>query len=169
MTMALVRWNPWGELFNLHTQMDQLFQSMNPETEARNGADHYNLPVDIRQSDDAFTIEASVPGFAPADVEVTFENGVLTIKGTHSTEDESTAGGYVRRERRTGSMFRQIGLPAEVRSDDISAAFRNGVLTVTVPRAQKAQPKRITVTSESPPNATVVDGQSSNSEAARPA
>lgn len=161
--MALVRWNPWGELFNLHSQMDQLFQSMDPEGGSRNGGtDQYNLPVDIRQSDEAFTIEASVPGFEPEDVEVTFENGVLTIKGTHRTETESQAGGYVRRERRTGSMFRQIALPSEVRSEEISASFHNGVLAVTIPRAQKAQPKRIPVSSGAPATGTVVDGEATN-------
>ena len=63
---ALVRWNPWGELFSLQSQMDQLFQALNNGGQGTSdGTDHYNLPVDIRQSDDAFTIEASVPGFAP--------------------------------------------------------------------------------------------------------
>ena len=143
---ALVRWNPWGDLFSLQSQMDQLFQALNNGDQgASDGTDRYNLPVDIRQTDEAFTIEASVPGFAPEDVEVTVENNILTIKGTHRTEDESTAGGYVRRERRIGSTYRQIALPAEVRADDISAGFHNGVLTVTVPRMQKAQPRRITV------------------------
>ena len=143
---ALVRWNPWGELFSLQSQMDQLFQAFNGSGQSDGeSTDHYHLPVDIRQSDGAFTIEASVPGFAPEDVEVTVENNILTIKGTHRTESESNAGGYVRRERRTGSMYRQIALPAEVRADEISAGFQNGVLTVTVPRVQKAQPRRIPV------------------------
>lgn len=161
--MALVRWNPWGELFSLHNQMDQLFQNLN-EVETRNGSEQFNLPVDIRQTEEAFTIEASVPGFSPENVEVTLDNGVLAIRGTYQSEQESTNSGYVRRERRMGSVFRQISLPAEVRADEISAAFENGVLTVTVPRAQKAQPKRIPV-SNSQTGATsgkVVEGQASN-------
>ncbi|MHB8719101.1 MAG: Hsp20/alpha crystallin family protein [Candidatus Dormibacteria bacterium] len=159
---ALVRWNPWGDLFSLQSQMDQLFQAMSGNAETAPGeTDRYNLPVDIRQTDEAFIIEASVPGFAPEDVEVTVESNVLTIKGTHRTESESNAGGYVRRERRTGSMYRQIALPAEVRSEDITASFTNGVLAVTVPRVQKAAPKRIPVSAGSSANGqgTVVDGE----------
>ncbi len=159
--MALVRWNPWSDLFSLSNQMDQLFQSTLPQPESRNGGEQFSLPVDIRQSDAAFTIEASVPGFDPQNVEVTFEDGVLSIKGTYDDEHERTGAGYVRRERRTGSVYRQIGLPAEVRADEISAAFHNGVLTVTVPRAAKAQPKRIPVSTGAPAAGNIVEGQAS--------
>jgi HSP20 family protein len=165
--MALVRWNPWSDIFSLQNQVDQLLQSVNPESEARSGAELFNLPVDIRQTEDAFVIEASVPGFEPDDVEVTFEDGVLTIRATHRDEREDKRDGYVRRERRIGSLYRQIGLPAEVRADDISASFRNGVLTVTVPRAPKAQPKRIRVSPESAESGqgaggTVLEGTSAS-------
>jgi HSP20 family protein len=159
--MALVRWNPWNDLFSLHNQMDQLFQSTLPETETRNGGEHFNLPVDIRQSEEAFMIEASVPGFDPKNVEVTFEDGVLSIKGTWDEQRENGRDGYVRRERRAGSVYRQIGLPAEVRADEISAAFHNGVLTITVPRAAKAQPKRIPVSTAAPTPANIVEGEAS--------
>ncbi|MBV8444731.1 MAG: Hsp20/alpha crystallin family protein [Candidatus Dormibacteraeota bacterium] len=145
--MAVARWNPWNDLFDLHNQVDQLFSSLaEPSRSNGVGGDVVNLPVDIRQTDDEFVIEASVPGFAPEQVEVTFDDGVLTIKGQRSQENERKDGQYVRRERRQASVYRQIGLPAEVRADEISAAFDNGVLHVTVPRAQKAQPKRIPVT-----------------------
>ncbi len=161
--MALVRWNPWSDLFTLHDQIDQMLQASGRETEAQNGTEQFRLPVDIRQSDAAFTIEASVPGFEPEHVEVTFENGILSIKGAHDNERESARDGYVRRERSVGSVYRQIALPAEVRADEISASFHNGVLTVTVPRAQKAEPKRIPVNATAPAQRRVVEGQSSSS------
>jgi HSP20 family protein len=147
--MALVRWNPWGELFNLHSQMDDLFQALSPAQSAAEQGDIRNyvqLPVDIRQSEEAFTIEASVPGYKPDQVELTFDDGVLTIKGTRSEDSESKDGEWVRRERRMASVYRQVGLPAEVRPDEITASFDNGVLSINVPRAQRAQPKRIPVT-----------------------
>jgi HSP20 family protein len=144
---AIVRWNPWGELFNLHSQMDELFQSLSPSNSGNGDRGGYaQLPVDIRQTDDAFIIEASVPGLEPDEVEVTFDDGVLTIKGTHKEEQERKQSDWVRRERRLASVYRQVGLPAEVRADEISASFTNGVLEITVPRAQRAQPKRIPVT-----------------------
>lgn len=145
--MAIARWNPWNDLFDLQGQVDQLFQSLSGGSgRPGNGGEAMNLPVDIRQTDNEFVIEASVPGFRPDDVEVTFDDGVLTIRGQRRVENEEKQGQYVRRERRLTSVYRQIGLPAEVRADEISAAFDNGVLRVNVPRAQKAQPKRIRVT-----------------------
>jgi len=146
--MTLVRWNPWGELFNLPSQMDDLFEALSPAQGGDKGdvRGYVQLPVDISQTDEAFSIEASVPGYKPDEVEVTFDDGVLTIKGQHKVESEKKEGEWVRRERRMSSVYRQVGLPAEVRADEISASFDNGVLTINVPRAQRAQPKRIPVT-----------------------
>ena len=148
--MAIVRWNPWNDLFDLHSHVDQLFESLSGNDTPRNGGGEYmNLPVDIRQTDDAFVIEASVPGFRPEDVELLFDDGVLTIKGQRSSSSEEAQGSYVRRERRRLSVFRQLALPAGVRADRISAKFDNGVLRVTLPRVQKAQPQRIPVAADS--------------------
>jgi HSP20 family protein len=139
--MVVNRWNPWTELFSMHEQVynDALGRSMMPERAV------HTLPLDIRQSDEAFEIEASVPGFTPEDMEITFDENVLTLRGTRR-EDEETRGAYVRRERNLHSVYRQVGLPAEVKADQISATFENGILTVTIPRAQRAQPTRIPVT-----------------------
>lgn len=157
---ALTRWNPWNELFSLQGQMDQLFDEAFGSFVAprRSGAEPtLALPVDIRQTDEAYVLEASVPGFAPEDVEVTFDQNVLTIQGTRKQESEQASGGWIRRERRTGSFHRQVVLPAEVRAEEISAGFENGVLTVTVPRAQKAQPRRIPVAAGAPAEPKVID------------
>jgi HSP20 family protein len=143
--MAVVRWNPWTDLFDLHTQLDKLVQPA-AHSASRNGIEYTTLPVDIRQTDAAFVVEASVPGFSPDDVEVTFDDGALTITGRHNSSETTKDATYVRRERRTTSVFRQVGLPADVRAEDITASFENGVLRIEIPRAQKAQPKRIPVT-----------------------
>ena len=138
--MVTNRWNPWTELFSIQDQLynDALGRSMMPERTV------HTLPLDILQTDEAFEIRASVPGFKPEDIEITFDENVLTIRGVRQ-DDEITPGAYVRRERNLNSVYRQVGLPAEVKVDKISATFENGVLTVTVPRAQRAQPKRIAV------------------------
>ena len=145
--MALVRWNPWSDVFSLQSQVDKLFQSVTGSHVRPNGTtDLVNVPVDIRQTENAFVIEASAPGFKPDEVEVTVSDGVLTLRGQRSVERDEKQGEYIRRERRTASVFRRIGLPTDVNADAISATFENGVLRVTVPRAEKAQPKRIPVT-----------------------
>jgi len=161
--MTLVRWNPWSDLINLHSQVDRLFNETLASDDARpGGGDVAHLPIDVRQTDSAFLVEASVPGLSPEEVEVTFDNGVLTIRGQARAESEQDESGYIRRERRRVSVLRQIGLPNEVKPDDISAAFNNGVLTITVPRAEKAQPKRIEVNaSPRAETTTTVDQQRS--------
>lgn len=148
--MAVVRWNPWNELFDLHSHMDELFQTLNPDRLRGSGNDragYTHLPVDVRQTEDAFLVEASVPGLAPDEVEVTFDGGVLTISGSARTRDEQREETYIRRERGMTSVFRQISFPSDVRAEEISASFANGELTITVPRAHKATPMRIPVRS----------------------
>jgi len=156
---SLTRWNPWSELFSLHDHMDQLFNEAfgSPAVAVRGGDAPATLPIDIRQTDEAYLIEASVPGFAPEDVEVTVDQNVLTIKGERKQETEDRKEGWIRRERRQSSVFRQVGLPAEVREGEITASFQHGVLTVTVPRAQKPQPKRIPVSTGAPAEPKVID------------
>jgi HSP20 family protein len=139
--MVMNRWNPWTELFSMRDQLlanDAFGRSVSER-------DIHTLPIDIRQSETSFEIEASVPGFKPEDIEITFDENVLTICGTHH-EENVTRGAYVRRERRLHSVYRQVGLPAEVKANQIGATFENGILIVTVPRAQRAQPTRIAVT-----------------------
>jgi len=143
---TLVRWSPWGELTSLHAQMDQLFQHVVGEPRTADERDDYlTLPIDVRQTDGAYVFEASVPGFKPEEVEVTVDSGVLTIKGERTGAREAEEGSYIRRERRSASVLRQVSLPGEVDADGISAQFSNGVLTVSVPRIPKAQPRRIAI------------------------
>ena len=116
-----------------------------------------NLPLDIRQTDEAFWIEASVPGFRPEDVEITLDENLLTIRGIPRQEDGPLRGRYVQRERQLSSVYRQVGLAAEVKAEEITASFENGVLSVMVPRAKKAQPRRIPVTIAGAEQPKVVD------------
>ena len=139
--MAVIRWNPWDELFGWTDDMERaLVRPFKLNT----------LPLDVKQTDHEFIVEASVPGFGPEEVEVMVEDNVLTIKGTRKHEDEQKGEHYLRRERSMESVYRQITLPAEVNAEKIKAQFENGILKIDIPRTEKAQPKRITVTSTQP-------------------
>lgn len=162
--MTVVRWNPWSELSSLHSQMDRLFNDSLGEATERLSSQYATLPVDVKQTENEFTIVASVPGFKPEDVEVTFDEGVLTIRGHHEENVDANDGQWVRRERRMSSAYRQLALPAEVQVDKIAAGFDNGVLTITVPRAQKAQPKRIPVEARSTSTHRVLDAPKDGGE-----
>jgi HSP20 family protein len=147
------------------SEVDQLFSN------AGYGRTHMpervvpNLPLDIRQTDEAFWIEASVPGFRPEDVEITLDENLLTIRATPRQEDGARRGRYVQRERQLSSVYRQVGLAAEVKAEEITASFENGVLSVMVPRAKKAQPKRIPVTMAGGEQAKVIDAPAGTTSA----
>ncbi|GAC1331066.1 MAG: hypothetical protein NVSMB17_08900 [Candidatus Dormibacteria bacterium] len=150
--MNLVRWNPAFDLLNVHSEMDRVFNDLlkgsgfNPRYSGGAGAPAY-LPVDIRKDGESVVVEASVPGFAPEEVSVTVDAGVLTISATHETSDEQAAGQYLRRERYVGQFYRQVALGDQVDGEKAEASFREGVLSVTIPLVSKPEPRRIPVRS----------------------
>ncbi|HEV7677289.1 MAG TPA: Hsp20/alpha crystallin family protein [Candidatus Dormibacteraeota bacterium] len=151
---ALIRWNPSSDLINLHSQMDQLFGELSeawrsPQQRGGNVVSAAFLPVDIERTDDAIVIRASVPGFEPDEVDITVENGVLTIDAQHEEEDEQSEGDMIRRERYVGRLYRQIVLGDGVRGEEAEASFENGELVVRVPLEQKQQPRRVRVSGRS--------------------
>ena len=143
------RWDPWNDLTTLQSEVSRLMNDVWSAAGDRSGAPTAYLPLDIRQTEGEFLLEASVPGFKPEEIEVVSENGVLTIRGEHQAESE-WKGEYLRRERRQVSLFRQVSLPQEVRESEITATFEHGVLTVRIPRVEVPAPRRIQVAVESP-------------------
>lgn len=148
----MIRWSPGTELANLHSQMDRLFEDFfGPSTpggraEGQRSLPTYYLPLDIKEVDNGYEITTPVPGFTPEEVEVTFSEGVLKISAQHSQQSSQAQGGYLRREIAFGNYQRAIQLPGDVKEDEISATFDNGMLTVMVPKAPRPQPKKIEVT-----------------------
>ncbi|HKC18547.1 MAG TPA: Hsp20/alpha crystallin family protein, partial [Candidatus Dormibacteraeota bacterium] len=101
------------------------------------------LPVDIFESDESYTLVASVPGFKESQVEVTFEDGILSIKA--KAEDPRTPGRWLRQERPYGSFVRRLEVPAQVETGKIGAHFDNGELTITIPKTAKPKPVKIQI------------------------
>ena len=151
--MAIARWRPSNDLASLHHTMDRLFSDVFGDSFAGRGegeglmAPTYYLPVDIKETENGYLVEAPVPGFKPEDVEVTFSDGVLTINATRreEREEKKEEGRYLRREIAFGNYQRRIALPGDVQSDNIKARFDDGVLRVEVPRASRPEPRRIEV------------------------
>jgi len=108
-----------------------------------NGETKYRLPVDIWTSDNVYHISAYLPGVAAEDVEITFEDDFLTIRGKMPSVDEETE--FVRRELFHGAFERTLTFNVPVNSDAIEASFQNGVLTLSVPKADEVLPKQIKV------------------------
>ena len=104
------------------------------------------LALDIAESEDSLTVEASLPGINPDDVEISVHDGVLTIKAeVEHEEEQEEEGKYYLRERRSGSFHRAVRLPLEVNAEAAEATFNNGLLTLTLPKVEEAKPKKITV------------------------
>lgn len=117
-----------------------------PELDRR--ADENWCPaVDIKEEEDRFVIYADLPGVDPKQIEITMDQGVLTLKGCRSDEKKEESEGYKRVERITGSFYRCFNLPDTADADRIEARGKDGVLEITLPKQEKVQPRRVSVQS----------------------
>ena len=142
--MALVRYEPTN-LFDQFNNEINRFLNVAPRQRAANQDRNWMPAVDIREEDDRFVLSADIPGVERKDVEVTMEDGVLTIKGERHAETEEKREGFNRRERVHGTFMRQFTLPDTVNADSISATIKEGVLHIEIPKQAKPEPRKITV------------------------
>jgi HSP20 family protein len=147
MTMTR-RPSPFGELLTLRQAMDRLFDDnfFRPYGYAANGGDVGRLPLDVRASGDALIVEASLPGIKPEDVDITVENGTLTIRAEDRTERNEDENGWVVREISRGSVMRSVTLPTGLEADKAEATFEHGVLKLRLPKAEQVKPRQIRIT-----------------------
>ena len=145
MTLAR-RPSPFGELMTLRQAMDRLFDdTMFRPLTGFAGTEYARLPLDVRTTPDALLVEASLPGIKPEDVEITVENGTLTIRAEDHTEDTSEQGGWVVREIARGSLTRSVTLPTGLEADKAEATFEHGVLKLRIPKAEQVKPRQIRI------------------------
>lgn len=147
---TLTRWNPW-RMTDLNRELDSLFteyglrpRRYRPEEEGQ--AECAWLPaVDLSETPDAYVAIVELPGVAKEDVKVTWGEDVLTVAGEKKIAEEDKGGQVFRRERLHGAFARSFRLPGPVAADRIKAEYRDGVLTLTVPKAEDAKPKEIRI------------------------
>lgn len=142
----LTRWEPASEFMTLRDAMDRLFEDAftRPFSLVRQGGSTWSsLPIDMYQTNDDVVVKAAVPGIRPEQVQINVTGDVLTIRGEVSQEEEARA--WHIREHRLGSFERSIALPINVVSDKAVAEFENGILTITLPKAEEVKPKTITI------------------------
>jgi HSP20 family protein len=139
----LTRWDPFREMLSMRRAMDRLIE--NTTGENWDEVNEWSLALDVVEDENAFTVKATLPGVSPDDIDVTFNRGMLTIKGSVKDESETTKGQYHLRERRYGSFSRTISLPASVKAEDIQADYKDGVLSLTLPKTEEVKPKRIAI------------------------
>ena len=144
--MSMIRWEPFREMVSLRQAMDRLFEDsfirpsrLRPEPRAD------ELPIDMYQTKDDVVVKAALPGVKPEEVDITITGDTLTIKGEHKEEQESKGEDYLYKEHRYGTFSRSVTIPPQVKSDEAEATFENGVLTLTIPKAEEIKPKQIKV------------------------
>ena len=145
--MSLVQYEPWSLLNQLQGEMGRMF-----DTRTRFGDNGSPLTtsdwvpaVDIKEEDERYVIHADIPGVEAKDIEVSMEDGILSIRGERKFENEEEREGYKRVERVRGSFYRRFSLPDGADADAISAKCKDGVLEVIIPKQVKVLPKRIEV------------------------
>ena len=138
--MAIVRWNPVREMLAMQTALDRMFDDTR-----RGGFDNGNaLALDVHEDDQNYSVVTSLPGVKPENINVSLHDGVLTITGEIPVQTNENARTLMQ-ERVYGKFTRSIRLPMAVNSDNVEAAFDNGVLKLTLPKSEEAQPKQIPV------------------------
>ncbi len=148
MANEVVRWEPFSEMVSLRDAVNRLFEDsfIKPDGwplsyEGGMG----NIPVDVVETKDNVIVKVSAPGMKPEDIDISVVGDTLTLKGQMKAEKQFEEGNYIRRERRLGSFQRTLSLPSSVIADRANADFENGILTLTLPKADEAKPKSIKV------------------------
>ena len=142
----LTRWEPAREMLTLREAMDRLFDdAFTRPLSLRDGWSMASPAIDMYQTDNEVVVKASIPGIKAEEVQINVTGDILTLKGEVKQDEERRDRAWHIREQRFGSFERSIVLPTEVKSDKAEAVFENGILTITLPKADEVKPKTINI------------------------
>jgi len=144
----LIRWEPARDMMTLREAMDRLFDDAftRPLSLSGNG---WSVPaVDMYQTDNEIVVKAALPGIKADEVQINITGDVLTLKGEVKQQEDVKEKAYHIHEQRWGTFERTLVLPANVVADKAKADFENGILTITLPKAEEAKPKTISIKSK---------------------
>lgn len=149
--MALVSYDPFGTLSKLHHEVNRAFQNRIGEYDQDDGSSvatsNWSPAVDIEEQTERFVITADIPGVDPEEIEITMDNGILSIKGRRNDERNVEQNGFRRIERVSGQFYRRFSLPDSANPEGVTANGKNGVLEIVIPKGEKAKARRINVNS----------------------
>jgi HSP20 family protein len=145
--MELIKFSPFGRSIGFRNHMDSIINEFfHPAVcidESKGSL--WNPIVDVYENDESIVVKAEVPGVDKKDISVDIDNGVLTVKGERKHEEEVKEDRYYRKERVYGKFQRTFRLPEGTDYDKINADFKDGILTVTVPKVEEKKPKQISI------------------------
>lgn len=152
-------WDPFREMMVLRNSVDRSVDRDLALVPARWKSFNWSVALDVVESEDEYLVKASLPGINPEDLDITFDDNRLTLKGEVTGETEVDETRYHLRERRYGSFTRRIKMPSGIDSANIEARYDKGVLELLLPKVEEAKPKKIVITSSSP---KVIDAESAD-------
>ncbi len=138
-------WSPFRDLVNMQRELGRVFDNLFSDTEGNIMVSDWAPRVDVMENQDSYTIKAELPGVNKNDVKITLHENVLSIRGEKKQEKEEKDLNFHRVERSYGSFERQFALPTGVKSEKIDASYRDGILTITLPKVEEAKPREIEV------------------------
>lgn len=140
-------WPSFGRLSDLRDEIDRLFESPLTElTRTSRLLSGWTPAFDVYEDKEHFTVKAELPGMKREEIDVSFQDGTLSVSGERKSEHKLEEAEVYRSERYFGRFQRSVSLPATVAADKVKASYKDGVLTVTLPKSEEAKPKQIDVT-----------------------
>ena len=141
----LTRWDPFREMMIVRNPRGRRFDGSLSHAPSSWKSFNWSVALDVVESEDEYLVKASLPGINPDDLEITFSDNTLTIKGEVSEEEELDEAQYHLRERRYGKFTRSIKLPSGIAADEIVANYDSGVLKLHLPKVEEVKPKKISI------------------------
>lgn len=143
----LTRFRPFGPFPTLHRDLDRFFGDFFPalDESGETSSSVWAPRMDVSETEAVFRVELDLPGVNKDEVVVNYQDGQLTISGERRSEEKDEKENFVRLERNYGSFFRSLALPQNVQEDQIAATFKEGVLSIVIPKAEEKRTKRIKV------------------------
>ncbi|HZL07526.1 MAG TPA: Hsp20/alpha crystallin family protein [Coriobacteriia bacterium] len=160
--MAMMRWDPFGEMLRMQRDMDRIFTRMGTSERGGEGVSTvaWMPKIDVKSKGDDIVVRAELPGIDPSEVDIEVTDGVLTIKGERTADTEREGEGWLIRESSYGSFERAMVLPEGVDAEEIKAEYADGILEIHVPKALEAvKPKTTKVSIGTTVEAPKLEGE----------
>jgi len=141
--MTLVKWTPMRSLISLPEEIDRFFTGFGLGWKDFDSV--WSPSVDLSETEDSYEVKAEVPGMNKDEIKISYHDNVLTLSGERKQEEKTDKKNYHRIERAYGRFERSFRLPEEVKAEEIKAKYKNGVLSIEIPKAEKVKPKEIEV------------------------
>ena len=142
--MTLRHWDPLADFRRMDEAMNRLWRGLPRPSTGGETAEGWVVPMDVHMEGETVLVQASLPGVDPKDIQVTIEDGVLTIRGK-TAEEREHRNGYMLRERRTGSFYRSIRLPDSVDAEKAEPTYENGVISIAFPKLEAKKAKQLEI------------------------